>query len=153
MLHTYYYVLIMPVIGTLTNSWNIDATFCNIHHIPPVINKIQPQERKTTLSLTGTEPQDYTCMGFAIRHLSMRPNEVEEKTCLLITLSDGKPDDYDNYRGQYGIEDTRRALVEARRGGIHSYCITIDTEAKDYLHYMYGDASYTVINDVARLPV
>jgi len=45
----------------------------------------------------------------------MRLNEVETKTRLLITLSDGKPDGYDNYRGKYGIEDTRRALIEARR--------------------------------------
>jgi nitric oxide reductase NorD protein len=30
---------------------------------------------------------------------------------LLVTLSDGKPDDYsDTYRGEYGIEDTRQAL-------------------------------------------
>ena len=31
-----------------------------------------------------------------------------------MTISDGKPDDYDNYREEYGIEDTRRALIEAR---------------------------------------
>jgi cytochrome c553 len=30
---------------------------------------------------------------------------------------DGKPDDYDNYRGTYGIEDTRQALIEAKRDG------------------------------------
>jgi len=72
---------------------------------------------------------------------------------MLITTSDGKPDDYDNYRGQYGIEDTRRALIEARRTGIHPYCITIDHEAKDYLPYMYSGAAYTVIDDVAHLPL
>ncbi|GMR19901.1 MAG: hypothetical protein BMS9Abin36_0496 [Gammaproteobacteria bacterium] len=55
--------------------------------------------------------------------------------------------------GFFGIEDTRRALVEARRQGIHPYCITIDTEAKDYLPYMYGDAAYTVIDEVRQLPL
>ncbi len=73
---------------------------------------------------------------------------------LLITLSDGKPDDYDpQYRGQYGIEDTRMALFEARRDGVHPYCITIDKEGQDYLPHMYGAANYAVIDDVARLPV
>lgn len=69
---------------------------------------------------------------------------------MLITLSDGKPDDYDNYRGDYGIEDTRRALIEARRNGIHPYCITIDETARDYLPHMYGPAGYTVIDEVRK---
>jgi hypothetical protein len=44
----------------------------------------------------------------------------------------GKPDDhYDCYRGEYGIEDTRQALIDARRRGIYPFCITIDREARD----------------------
>jgi len=68
-------------------------------------------------------------------------------------LSDGKPDDYDpHYRGEYGIEDTRQALFEARMDGIHPFCITIDEEGPDYLPYMYGTANDTVVADVSRLP-
>jgi len=92
-------------------------------------------------------------MGFAIRHLSKILNEVDARTRILITISDGKPDDYDHYRGEYGIEDTRRALIEARRDGIHPYCITIDKEGQDYLPHMYGPAAYTVINEVTQLPL
>ncbi len=103
--------------------------------------------------ISGIRPQDYTRMGFAIRHLTKLLQEIDAKTRILVTLSDGKPDDYDNYRGIYGIEDTRRALIEARRQGVHPYCITIDTEAKDYLPYMYGDAAYTVVDDVQKLPL
>jgi nitric oxide reductase NorD protein len=103
--------------------------------------------------ISGIEPKDYTRMGFAIRHLSKILNEVEAKTRVLITISDGKPDDYDTYRGEYGIEDTRRALIEARYDGIHPYCITIDKEAKDYLPHMYGPAAYTVIDEVYKLPL
>ena len=102
--------------------------------------------------ITGIKPQDYTRMGVTIRHLSKLLNEVDARTKLLIALSDGKPDDYDGYRGDYGIEDTRQALVEARRDGIHSFCITIDSEARDYLPHMYGAANYTVIDDVRKLP-
>ena len=104
--------------------------------------------------IAGILPQDYTRMGVAIRHLSSLLGKVEARTKLLITLSDGKPDDYsDNYRGEYGIEDTRQALVEAHRGGIHPFCITIDREAREYLPRMYGTVNYTVIEDVARLPL
>ncbi|MCW9029024.1 MAG: hypothetical protein OQJ80_08825, partial [Kangiella sp.] len=80
--------------------------------------------------ISGIRPRDYTRMGVTIRHLCHLLNEVDARTRLLITLSDGKPDDYDTYRGAYGIEDTRQALIEAKRSGIHTFCITIDTEAK-----------------------
>jgi len=73
---------------------------------------------------------------------------------LLVTLSDGKPDDFgDGYRGEYGIEDTRQALLEARRAGIHPFCITIDELARDYLPHMYGTANYALVNDLRRLPL
>jgi nitric oxide reductase NorD protein len=104
--------------------------------------------------ICGIEAKDYTRMGAPIRHLVTKLHAVEARTKLLITLSDGKPDDYDpEYRGQYGIEDTRMALYEARREGVHSYCITIDREGKDYLPHMYGAANYTVIDRVEKLPL
>lgn len=104
--------------------------------------------------IAGISPQEYTRMGVAIRHLSAILNQVDARTKLLITLSDGKPDDYhDGYRGQYGIEDTRMALIEAKRSGIHPFCITIDTEGRDYLPHMYGAVNYTVITDVKELPL
>ncbi len=77
------------------------------------------------------QPQDYTRMGVIIRHLSTLLHAVEARTKVLITLSDGKPDDYNGYRGEYGIEDTRQDLIEAKQNGIHPCCITIDTEARD----------------------
>ncbi len=114
----------------------------------------QPYNDETRARIAGIAPQDYTRMGVAIRHLSKLLNEVEAKTKLLITLSDGKPDDYfDIYRGQYGIEDTRQALFEARRSGIHPFCITIDREGKDYLPRMYGHANWVEIDEVRKLPL
>ena len=104
--------------------------------------------------IAGVEPRDYTRMGVAIRHLTGILNEVEAKTRILFTLSDGKPDDFhDGYRGDYGIEDTRQALIEARRSGVHPFCLTIDEEARDYLPHMYGPASWVLIDDAGQLPL
>jgi len=103
--------------------------------------------------ISGIRPRDYTRMGVTIRHLTYLLNQVEARTKLLITLSDGKPDDYDTYRGAYGIEDTRMALIEAKRSGIHPFCITIDNEARDYLPHMYGAVNYAVIDEVRKLPL
>ncbi len=102
--------------------------------------------------ISGIKPQDYTRMGAAIRHLTKVLHQVEARTKLLITLSDGRPDDQDGYRGPYGIEDTRRALIEAKFLGIHPFCITIDNEAMDYLQHMYGAVNFTVIDQVDKLP-
>ncbi len=114
----------------------------------------EPYSDLVRARISGIRPQDYTRMGFAIRHLTRLLTQVEARTKLLITLSDGKPDDYfDIYRGQYGIEDTRQALIEAKRAGIHSFCITIDQEARDYLPHMYGAAHYALIDDVRKLPL
>lgn len=103
--------------------------------------------------IAGIEAQEYTRMGFAIRHMTAELTQVAARTRVMISLSDGKPDDYfDGYRGTYGIEDTRMALIEARRANIHPFCITIDREARDYLPRLYGQAHYAILDDVRQLP-
>jgi len=112
-----------------------------------------PYDEAVQARIAGVEPRDYTRMGVAIRHLSGLLNQVEARTRILITLSDGKPDDYGGeYRGEYGIEDTRRALIEAKRDGVHPFCITIDREGQEYLPHMYGPVSYTIVDTVEKLP-
>ncbi|PKM43009.1 MAG: nitric oxide reductase activation protein [Gammaproteobacteria bacterium HGW-Gammaproteobacteria-1] len=113
----------------------------------------EPYGDEVRARISGVRPQDYTRMGFAVRHLSKLLNETEARTRLLITLSDGKPDDYSDYRGVYGIEDTRRALIEARRSGIHPFCITIDEHGPEYLPHMYGAVNYAVVDEVRQLPL
>ena len=113
-----------------------------------------PYDDTVRARIAGIRPQEYTRMGFAIRHMTHVLNQVEARTKVMITLSDGRPDDYfDVYRGQYGIEDTRMALIEAGRSGIHPFCITLDHDARDYLPHMYGAARYIILDDVRQLPV
>ena len=113
----------------------------------------EPYDRTVKARIAGIKPQDYTRMGVIIRHLTRKLMEVDARTRVLITISDGKPDDYDGYRGEYGIEDTRQALMEAKHSGIHPFCITIDSQAHDYLPHMYGHVNYTVVSDVRGLPL
>lgn len=113
----------------------------------------EPYSDEVKARIAGIQAQEYTRMGFAIRHLTRLLDEIEAKTKVLVTLSDGRPDDYfDAYRGPYGIEDTRMALLEARRSGVHPFCITIDRDARDYLPHMYGHARYVILDDVGQLP-
>ncbi len=83
--------------------------------------------------------------------MSFQIHSIQES--IQLTLSDGKPDDYMSYRGEYGIEDTRQALFETRQLGVHPFCITIDDQASDYLPRMYGCSNYVMVEDVRELPV
>lgn len=103
--------------------------------------------------IDGITPKGYTRIGAAVRHLSGLLAAQSCTTRLLVVLSDGKPEDYGSYRGEYGIQDTRHALNEARAKGIRAYCVTIDKEGADYLGRMYGASGYTVISEVAQLPL
>lgn len=113
----------------------------------------EPYADAVRARIAGIQPKDYTRMGVTIRHLTKLLGDIEARTRLLITLSDGKPDDYDGYRGDYGIEDTRQALIEAKRIGVHPFCITIDEAARDYLPHMYGAVNWALVNDVKKLPL
>jgi nitric oxide reductase activation protein len=70
----------------------------------------------------------------------------------LILLSDGRPLDGEDYKDDYAVEDTKRALQEARRHGIHPFCVTIDQETTEYQRRMYGDVRFAVIDRVESLP-
>ncbi|MFN2353572.1 MAG: nitric oxide reductase activation protein NorD [Desulfopila sp.] len=102
--------------------------------------------------LAAIVPKEYTRMGPPIRHMIEKFGNVEARSRLLLILSDGKPEDYDDYKGQYAIEDTRKALAEVRGRGIHTYCITIDRESHEYLEYLFGKGNYTYIKNIDQLP-
>ncbi len=100
----------------------------------------------------GMRPLDYTRMGPAIRHITRLFQRVRARTKLLIILSDGKPNDFDTYEGRYGIEDIKKALLTARASGILSYCITVDTEAREYLPEIFERGNFLVLDEIESLP-
>jgi nitric oxide reductase NorD protein len=126
-------------------------TRCDIYRIKAFGDRYDEAVRRR---IAGIEAKDYTRMGVAIRHLTKLLAAQPVRHKLLVTLSDGRPDDFgDEYRGNYGIEDTRQALQEAHRQGIRSYCVTIDRHGADYLKRMVGPAAYTVLDEVGKLPL
>lgn len=63
---------------------------------PPLDNE-EAMDDRVKAAIGGIAPKDYTRMGAPIRHFSRMLQQVEARTKLLITISDGKPDDYDHY--------------------------------------------------------
>lgn len=89
--------------------------------------------------------------GAAIRHATHKLLARDARIRLLVLLSDGKPLD-DGYADEYALEDTKRALREARTAGVDPFCITVDRDADEYLKRMYGDVNFLVIDRIAALP-
>ncbi|MBN8440338.1 MAG: nitric oxide reductase [Thauera sp.] len=100
----------------------------------------------------AVKPGYYTRLGAAIRHATSLLDAQAAAQRILLILSDGKPNDLDLYDGRYGIEDTRVAVVEARRRGIVPFCVTIDREGASYLPHLFGPAGFAVIRKPDELP-
>lgn len=96
-------------------------------------------------------PGHYTRLGAAIRHVTFRLNAQSSLKRLALVITDGKPNDSDYYEGRYGIEDTRRAVMEARLSGIAVFGITIDRKAESYVPHIFGRNGYAIIDHPARL--
>ncbi|KGJ88058.1 nitric oxide reductase activation protein NorD [Thalassotalea sp. ND16A] len=103
--------------------------------------------------IQAIRPGFYTRMGAAIRQASKILQEQKSSQKLLLILTDGKPNDIDHYEGRFGIEDTKQAILEAKQAGLKPFCITVDKEAEEYLPYIFGRHSYTVMLSPSQLPV
>ncbi len=108
-------------------------------------------DERTKKRISAIEDRFENRDGTAIRHATNKLRRRPERTKLIILLSDGKPIDKE-YSGAYAIEDTRMALKEARHVGVKTFCVTVDRTAAEYLPRMYSHSSWTVIDDVTKLP-
>jgi len=101
--------------------------------------------------INAMAPQRNTRMGAAIRHATCQLENISSKVRLLIILSDGFPNDID-YKHRYAIEDTRKAIFEARSKNIFTHAITVHFAGDPKLDDLYGNVHHNVISDVRELP-
>ena len=92
-----------------------------------------------------------TRMGAAIRHAAVELAAQDAAVRLMVVLGDGFPNDVD-YKREYAVSDTRKAVQEARSKGIHVHAVTVNIAADPLLDEMYGWNRHTVISDVTELP-
>ncbi len=95
-------------------------------------------------------PQGYTRLGPAIRHSIQLLSQCRAKKKFLLILSDGKPTDFDGYEGRYGIEDIRKACLEAEAKNICTKAFAIEKSARHYFPQMF--ISYEVLNSPGQMP-
>ena len=101
-------------------------------------------------------PLHATRMGPAIRHTTAKLRTQQTHSKFLFLISDGRPQDrgysQEGAEKAHAVQDTRMAMIEARREGIHPFCLTVDKEGNDYLRTMMDDFSYEVLAEVSLLP-
>lgn len=101
--------------------------------------------------ITAMAPQRSTRMGAAIRHATAQLEKYPSKVRLLIILGDGFPNDT-GYKQVYAIEDTCKAIFEARSKNIFAHAITVNLTGDSKLDDLYGKVHHNVISDVGELP-
>lgn len=111
----------------------------------------EPLSAVVRARIGAMRPGHYTRLGAAVRHaaggLAKRPNRRR----LLIVLTDGRPNDLDHYEGRYGIEDSRKAIEEARAAGVSVFGITVDKEARAWIPRLFGANGFAVVGRPTRL--
>tara|TARA_B100001996_G_scaffold214425_1_gene164752 strand:- start:1258 stop:4509 length:3252 start_codon:yes stop_codon:yes gene_type:complete len=102
-------------------------------------------------------PLHATRMGPAVRHCTQKLLKTEEKSKFIFLISDGRPQDRgysrEGVEKEYAVNDTKKALLEAKNQGITTFCLTVDKEGHDYMKSMMEDLSYEVLDDIASLPL
>ncbi|MBU4036538.1 MAG: VWA domain-containing protein [Proteobacteria bacterium] len=95
------------------------------------------------------EPVGFTRIGGALRHAARKLQEEETGLPyqILITITDGFSYDH-GYEGEYGEEDTKKAIEEIRSKGIGCLCITIGSDQQEEkLKNIFGKASTLAARD------
>lgn len=111
----------------------------------------EPFGAKVDARIAALKPGFYTRLGAAIRHASFRLGERPNARKLLLVITDGKPNDLDHYEGRFGVEDTRRAVQEARRRGHAVFCVAIDAQSRAYLPHLFGPAGFAIVSKPEKL--
>ena len=113
----------------------------------------EPLTEDVRSTIGGMSGRLATRMGAAIRHATAKFDGVDTRRRLLLLLSDGRPEDYDDGGDRrYLHEDTRMAVKEAVARGVHPFCITVDTMANQYLPQIFGPGHYLVLDHINSLP-
>ena len=112
----------------------------------------QPYDDIAKARIAGMTGQLSTRMGAAVRHAAADLRKRKSAKKLMLVITDGEPADVDVRDPQYLRHDTKKAVEEATRNGIATFCMTLDPRADQYVSRIFGTQNYMVVDKVERLP-
>lgn len=111
-----------------------------------------PYDAAAKARMAGMRSGLSTRMGAAMRHAGTLLRRQPQSRRLLLVLTDGEPADVDVRDPQYLRMDARKAIEDLARGGVTTYCLSLDPHADQYVARIFGARNYRVLDRVERLP-
>jgi nitric oxide reductase NorD protein len=112
----------------------------------------QPYDCHAKGRLAAMSGQLSTRMGTALRHATALLRQQPQRQKLLLVLTDGAPSDVDVRDPLYLHLDAKKAVEDAARAGIVSFCLSLDPQAGGYVARIFGSRNYLVLDNIERLP-
>ncbi|MGV3466489.1 MAG: vWA domain-containing protein [Heyndrickxia sp.] len=124
------------------------------NYFKTVIDFSSSMKKKTGPEIMQLQPEEDNRDGYAIRHMTRKLMNRNEKQKFLLVFSDGEPAAF-GYE-QNGIVDTHEAVLEARKRGIEVINIflsniPVSEGQRNLLRNIYGNFSI-ILSDVSELP-
>lgn len=112
----------------------------------------QPYDDGPKARLAGMKGGLSTRMGTALRHSGWHLAQQPAQKRLVLLVTDGEPADIDERDPQYLRHDAKKAVEDLAMQGIHTYCLTLDPQADQYVSRIFGNNRYSIIDNVEKLP-
>jgi len=116
------------------------------------IKKFNENWDNTKQKIGVIEADSYTRIGPALRHAGEELENASNSKKWILLLTDGKPNDYDRYEGNQGLEDVKKALYELENKGINTFALAIESISRYYLPLMFGHRNYNILSKPEDLP-
>ncbi|HND87022.1 MAG TPA: VWA domain-containing protein [Saprospiraceae bacterium] len=138
--------------GEVLEEYRVDfavSGFCSKtrnHCIFRMLKDFHEPWHKGKPRIGAVQPEGYTRIGAALRHARTLLQDRQASQKWLILLSDGKPNDFDQYEGRYGVADVKQALREMHERHISSFAVAVESVARYYLPQMFGQNHYNILS-------
>ncbi len=112
----------------------------------------QPYDDEAKSRMAGMKGGLSTRMGAALRHAGWHLTQQNAQKRLVLLVTDGEPADIDERDPQYLRHDAKKAVEDLAMQGVYTYCLTLDPDADRYVARIFGENSYSIVDNVERLP-
>lgn len=111
----------------------------------------ESKDAEEKYSLMNIQARSNNRDGMALRIISDRLLNAQQKTKLVISISDGQPKAMPDYAGDIAANDMKDTLQEFRRKGIQFLAAAIGQD-KEAIRELYGAENTLDITDLKQLP-
>lgn len=139
-------------INKIINKYSLSGFYSNTRHDCRYVNikNFTDCWDKKKYDIDKIIPIGYTRIGPAIRHTITNIKSINAKKKAIIIITDGKPTDYDEYEGKYGIEDIKKTIIEANKIKINIKSLLINDIPKPHFSSMFGIKNYKISKDIKK---